>query len=84
MLLFINDIFKQTNVGRLIVVSHMQRTKADFAVINFGVDDYPKLNKHSGYVNTKFVDAEVLKWFLQNNSPIDVNKYAPKSEIIYQ
>ncbi|PSU19411.1 bifunctional UDP-sugar hydrolase/5'-nucleotidase [Photobacterium phosphoreum] len=49
-----------------------------------GGDGYPKVNKHPGYVNTGFVDAEVLKEFLQNNSPIDVNKYAPKGEIIYK
>ena len=49
-----------------------------------GGDGYPKVSHHSGYVNTGFVDAEVLKEFLQNNSPIDVNKYAPKGEIIYK
>ncbi len=171
--------FKQTNLGRLIAASHMQRAKADFAVMNsggvrdsidggditykdvlivqpfgnivtyidmsgkeildylnvvatkpidsgsyaqfYGIsmtvangkvsdvniggkpllmdktyrftvpsfnaaggDGYPKVNKHSGYVNTGFVDAEVLKEFLQNNSPIDVNRYAPKGEIIYK
>ena len=171
--------FKQTNLGRLIAASHMQRAKADFAVMNsggvrdsinggditykdvltvqpfgnivsyvdmsgkdvldylnvvatkpvdsgayaqfYGItmtvangqvsnvkiggkpllmnktyrftvpsfnaaggDGYPKINKHPGYVNTGFVDAEVLQEFLQNNSPIDVNKYAPKGEIIYK
>ncbi|KJG55094.1 5'-nucleotidase [Photobacterium kishitanii] len=171
--------FKQTNLGRLIAASHMQRAKADFAVMNsggvrdsidggditykdvlivqpfgnivtyidmsgkeildylnvvatkpidsgsyaqfYGIsmtvangkvsdvniggkpllmdktyrftvpsfnaaggDGYPKVNKHSGYVNTGFVDAEVLKEFLQNNSPIDVSRYAPKGEIIYK
>lgn len=49
-----------------------------------GGDGYPKVNKHPGYVNTGFVDAEVLKEYLQNNSPIDVNKYTPKGEIIYK
>ena len=58
-----------------------------FTVLSFnaaGGDGYPKINKHPGYVNTGFVDAEVLQEFLQNNSPIDVNKYAPKGEIIYK
>lgn len=171
--------FKQTNLGRLIAASHMQRAKADFAVMNsggvrdsinagditykdvltvqpfgnivsyidmsgkevldylnvvatkpidsgayaqfYGIsmtiakgqvsdvkiggqpllmnktyrftvpsfnaaggDGYPKVSHHSGYVNTGFVDAEVLKEFLQHNSPIDVNKYAPKGEVIYK
>ncbi|MGF1879251.1 bifunctional UDP-sugar hydrolase/5'-nucleotidase UshA [Photobacterium frigidiphilum] len=171
--------FKQTNLGRLIAASHMQRAKADFAVMNsggvrdsieagditykdvltvqpfgnivtytdmtgaevldylnvvatkpvdsgayaqfYGIsmvvekgkvhdvkigakaldlnatyrftipsfnaaggDGYPKIAGHAGYVNTGFVDAEVLKEFLQANSPIDVNAYAPKGEIVYK
>ncbi|MCG7584989.1 bifunctional UDP-sugar hydrolase/5'-nucleotidase UshA [Photobacterium sp. OFAV2-7] len=171
--------FKQTNLGRLIAASHMQRAKADFAVMNsggvrdsiaagditykdvltvqpfgnivtytdmsgkeimdylnavatkpvdsgayaqfYGIsmtvqngavsnvkiggkplsltetyrftipsfnaaggDGYPKVTGHPGHVNTGFVDAEVLKEFLQANSPIDVNKYAPKGEMIYK
>ncbi|KMV28463.1 bifunctional UDP-sugar hydrolase/5'-nucleotidase UshA [Photobacterium swingsii] len=170
--------FKQTNLGRLIAASHMQRAKADFAVMNsggvrdsiaagditykdvltvqpfgnivtytdmsgaevldylnvvatkpvdsgayaqfYGIsmtvadgkvsnvvlngkkldpkatyrftvpsfnaaggDGYPKLADHPGYVNTGFVDAEVLKEFLEKNSPVDVNKFAPKGEITY-
>ncbi|OAN18696.1 bifunctional UDP-sugar hydrolase/5'-nucleotidase [Photobacterium jeanii] len=170
--------FKQTNLGRLIAASHMQRAKADFAVMNsggvrdsiaagditykdvltvqpfgnivtytdmtgaevmdylnvvatkpidsgayaqfYGIsmtvangkvsnvvlngkkldpketyrftvpsfnaaggDGYPKISEHPGYVNTGFVDAEVLKEFLEKNSPVDVNKFAPKGEITY-
>jgi 5'-nucleotidase/UDP-sugar diphosphatase len=171
--------FKQTNLGRLIAASHMQRAKADFAVMNsggvrdsiaagditykdvltvqpfgnivtytdmsgkeimdylnvvatkpvdsgayaqfYGIsmtvqngavsnvkiggkplsltetyrftipsfnaaggDGYPKVTGHPGHVNTGFVDAEVLKEYLQANSPIDVNKYAPKGEMVYK
>ncbi|WP_163922475.1 bifunctional UDP-sugar hydrolase/5'-nucleotidase UshA [Photobacterium sp. Alg240-V54] len=49
-----------------------------------GGDGYPKVNNHPGYVNTGFVDAEVLKEYLQTNSPIDVNRFAPKGEITYK
>ncbi|EMK3316781.1 bifunctional UDP-sugar hydrolase/5'-nucleotidase [Vibrio vulnificus] len=49
-----------------------------------GGDGYPKLTDHPGYVNTGFVDAEVLKEFLEKNSPIDVNKFAPNGEIVYK
>ncbi len=49
-----------------------------------GGDGYPKLTSHSGHVNTGFVDAEVLKDFLENNSPINVNAYAPKGEMVYK
>ncbi|CCN70620.1 bifunctional UDP-sugar hydrolase/5'-nucleotidase UshA [Vibrio nigripulchritudo] len=49
-----------------------------------GGDGYPKLSGHPGHVNTGFVDAEVLKDYLENNSPIDVNAYQPKGEMIYK
>ncbi|MUI54119.1 bifunctional UDP-sugar hydrolase/5'-nucleotidase [Aliivibrio fischeri] len=49
-----------------------------------GGDGYPKISDHPGYVNTGFVDAEVLKDFLETNSPIDVNKFAPRGEIVYK
>ncbi len=49
-----------------------------------GGDGYPKVNTHSGYVNTGFTDAEVLKEFLQTHSPIDVNEYAPSGDIVYK
>ncbi|MDV5172479.1 bifunctional UDP-sugar hydrolase/5'-nucleotidase UshA [Photobacterium rosenbergii] len=49
-----------------------------------GGDGYPKITEHSGHVNTGFVDAEVLKEFLQTNSPIDVNAFAPKGEMVYR
>lgn len=49
-----------------------------------GGDGYPKLTDHPGHVNTGFVDAEVLKEYLESNSPIDVNKYAPSGEMVYK
>lgn len=58
-----------------------------FSVPSFnaaGGDGYPKITGHSGYVNTGFVDAEVLKEYLQSHSPLDVTRYAPKGEITYK
>ncbi|WP_325064297.1 bifunctional UDP-sugar hydrolase/5'-nucleotidase UshA [Cobetia sp. L2A1] len=49
-----------------------------------GGDGYPKISDHSGYVNTGFVDAEVLKEYLAEHSPIDVTRFAPQGEIVYQ
>ncbi|USD64635.1 bifunctional UDP-sugar hydrolase/5'-nucleotidase UshA [Vibrio sp. SCSIO 43136] len=49
-----------------------------------GGDGYPKVVNHPGHVNTGFVDAEVLKEYLEANSPIDVNAYAPKGEMVYK
>lgn len=49
-----------------------------------GGDGYPNITANEGYVNTGFVDAEVLKSYLEANTPIDVSKYEPKSEIVYK
>jgi 5'-nucleotidase/UDP-sugar diphosphatase len=49
-----------------------------------GGDGYPKLTDHAGHVNTGFVDAEVLKDYLEANSPVDVNLYAPSGEMVYK
>ncbi|UPQ88685.1 bifunctional UDP-sugar hydrolase/5'-nucleotidase UshA [Vibrio sinaloensis] len=49
-----------------------------------GGDGYPKLTDHPGHVNTGFVDAEVLKEYLEANSPVDVNEYAPSGEMVYK
>jgi len=46
-----------------------------------GGDGYPKLLEHKGYVATPYIDAEVLKEFLQSNSPINANNYQPNGEI---
>lgn len=48
-----------------------------------GGDGYPKINNHPANVNTGFVDAEILKDYLEKNSPINVNSYAPDGEIVY-
>ena len=40
-----------------------------------GGDKYPALNTHSGYVNSGFVDAEVLKDYIQNNSPLSASAH---------
>lgn len=49
-----------------------------------GGDGYPRLDDKPGYVNTGFIDAEVLKEYIQHNSPLDVNAYEPKGEVSWQ
>ncbi|MDO6708862.1 bifunctional UDP-sugar hydrolase/5'-nucleotidase UshA [Photobacterium sp. 1_MG-2023] len=49
-----------------------------------GGDGYPKLTNHAGYVNTGFVDAEVLKDYLEANRPINVQAFEPKGEVVYR
>ncbi len=49
-----------------------------------GGDGYPKLSDHPGYVNTGYVDAEVLKDYIETHSPVNTASYVPAGEIIYE
>ncbi|MGD8203404.1 bifunctional UDP-sugar hydrolase/5'-nucleotidase UshA [Pantoea sp. FN0305] len=49
-----------------------------------GGDGYPVINTLPGFVNTGFVDAEVLKQYIEQHSPLKAEAYAPKGEIIYR
>ncbi|EBT7484582.1 bifunctional UDP-sugar hydrolase/5'-nucleotidase [Salmonella enterica] len=46
-----------------------------------GGDGYPRIDNKPGYVNTGFIDAEVLKEFIQQNSPLDAAAFGPKGEV---
>ncbi|WP_419687451.1 bifunctional UDP-sugar hydrolase/5'-nucleotidase UshA [Serratia marcescens] len=57
------------------------------ATLNFnalGGDGYPKLDGLPSYVNTGFIDAEVLKQYVEKHSPLDAAAYEPKGEIVYR
>lgn len=49
-----------------------------------GGDGYPRLDDKPGYVNTGFIDAEVLKEYIQKNSPLDAKSYEPSGEVSWQ
>ena len=49
-----------------------------------GGDGYPVIISHPAYVDTGFIDADVMKEYFQKNSPIDAAKFEPKGEIIYR
>ncbi|EEE2004400.1 bifunctional UDP-sugar hydrolase/5'-nucleotidase [Salmonella enterica subsp. enterica serovar Kotte] len=46
-----------------------------------GGDGYPRIDNKPGYVNTGFIDAEVLKEFIQQNSPLGAAAFTPKGEV---
>lgn len=43
-----------------------------------GGDNYPNVKTMAGYVDTGFTDAEVLREFIQNQSPIKVDDFKPE------
>lgn len=55
------------------------------AVNNFqaaGGDGYPKLTAHPSFVNTGFVDAEVLRAFIATHSPLTAAKFDPGTAVV--
>lgn len=49
-----------------------------------GGDGWPAVDKLPGYVNTGFIDAEVLKDYIEKHSPLDAASYEPHGEIVYK
>ncbi len=57
------------------------------ATLNFnalGGDGYPKIATLPSYVNTGFIDAEVLKQYIEKHSPLDAAAFEPNGEIVYR
>ncbi|WP_257291601.1 bifunctional UDP-sugar hydrolase/5'-nucleotidase UshA [Endozoicomonas sp. ONNA1] len=46
-----------------------------------GGDKYPKLTDKPGYIDTGFVDADVLREYIKNNSPLKASKFKPEGVI---
>ncbi|QIQ22351.1 bifunctional UDP-sugar hydrolase/5'-nucleotidase UshA [Zophobihabitans entericus] len=51
--------------------------------IGLGGDGYPAINTLSTYVDTGFMEADVIKQYFEKHSPIKVSDFEPKGEIIY-
>ncbi len=58
-----------------------------FSVPSFnasGGNNYPNITTHPGYSNTGYVDADALKNFIEENTPLDIKRYQPSDHITYQ
>lgn len=49
-----------------------------------GGDGYPVLKQHPSYVNTGFIDAEVLKSYFEEKGTINVNDFDPKQDVVFR
>lgn len=49
-----------------------------------GGDGHPDITGLDSFVDTGFVDAEVLKEYLENNNPLDADLYEPKGSMVYK
>ena len=55
------------------------------AINNFvaaGGDGYPKLTSHPSFVDTGFVDADVLRTFITSHSPLRVADFEPGNSVV--
>jgi 5'-nucleotidase/UDP-sugar diphosphatase len=55
------------------------------AINNFmasGGDGYPKLSNHPAFVDTGFVDADILRTFIAEHSPLKAAQYAPGNSVV--
>ncbi|ETX12065.1 5'-nucleotidase [Marinomonas ushuaiensis DSM 15871] len=74
---------KATNI--LVNGSPLDASKTYRVAINSyvatGGDGYPKITDHPNYVNSGYVDADLLVEYIQNNSPIDAAEFAPSGAV---
>ncbi|RDL44836.1 bifunctional UDP-sugar hydrolase/5'-nucleotidase [Marinomonas piezotolerans] len=47
-----------------------------------GGDGYPKVTDHPTYVNSGYVDADVLVQYIRDYSPIAISQYAPTGDVM--
>ncbi len=73
-----NKLIKATINGKRINKKKIYKLSLNTYLASGG-DGYPKMDDRPSFVNTGFIDADVLKAFIQDNSPIMVEKYAPKN-----
>ncbi len=76
-----DGVLKQVTIGGRRVIDDKKYRLAVNSFSASGGDGYPLLSDKSGFVNTGYVDAEVLKDFIQKHSPIKVNDYQPTNEV---
>lgn len=47
-----------------------------------GGDGYPKVKGHPSFVNTGYVDADLLKEYIEKHSPLKIEDYAPTDDVL--
>ncbi|MBX9347365.1 bifunctional UDP-sugar hydrolase/5'-nucleotidase UshA [Chromobacterium vaccinii] len=72
---------QQAEVGGKAIAPAKRYRVAINSFMASGGDGYPKMMEHPGYVNTGFVDAEVLKDYVAKHSPIRAERYAPAGAV---
>ncbi len=64
-------------IGGKAIESDRQYTMALNSFLASGGDGYPKMNSREGFVNTGFVDADVLREFMAARTPVFIADFIP-------
>ena len=75
-----NSIESATVAGKLVQASKTYRLAIN-AYMASGGDGYPRLSDHANYVNSGFVDAEVLKDYISSRSPLKAADFAAQGDV---
>jgi 5'-nucleotidase/UDP-sugar diphosphatase len=75
-----NSIESATVAGKLVEASKTYRLAIN-AYMASGGDGYPRLSDHANYVNSGFVDAEVLKDYISSHSPLKAADFAAQGDV---
>jgi 5'-nucleotidase/UDP-sugar diphosphatase len=76
-----NGSLLQARVGDALVEPARSYTMVINSFMAVGGDGYPVVTAHPGFVNTGFVDADVLRGYIARHSPLAVQRYAPGSAL---
>ncbi len=72
-----NDRLVSATIGGKPIAPDMHFTMALNSFMAAGGDGYPRMDDKPGFINTGFVDADVVREYIVSNSPIAIVDYAP-------
>ena len=80
-LIMANGALLQARIGGAFVDTAKSYTMAINSFMAVGGDGYPVFSAHPNFVNTGFVDADVLRGYIASHSPLRVARYAPGGDL---
>ncbi len=76
-----NKVLIKAIINDQVIDPHKQYRLALNSFLASGGDGYPKMDDRAGFVNTGFVDADVLREYIEAHTPLTTADYAPSNVI---
>ncbi len=73
---------KSASVGGQMVRDDGKYKLAINSFMASGGDGYTKVSNHPTFVDTGYIDADILKEFIQKNSPLKIKDFSPTNDVI--